>query len=315
MEQIVLYMAPMQGFTEFPLRNAFAAAGVAVDGFVAPFVDAHEFARGKARKLKDLEVVNNSSISLTPQLLGSNPDELVALAGWFHELGYKTISLNLGCPYPMVALKGAGSGLIAHPEIVDLTLSKLFSAFPEISLSVKTRLGYTDPMEMEGLIPVLNKYKLAEVVVHPRIGKQLYKGEVDLDAFAKVAAELNTPICYNGDILTLSDFRQRKQRFPSINRWMIGRGALQNPLLFSEIRSGVEATAEEKLKVIEIIHDELFRHYVSVLSGDSHLLKKIGPFWDYFAAGFPDRRKLLKKVVKATKAEHYRLAAIEFFKA
>lgn len=314
MEHTVLYMAPMQGFTEYPLRNAFTAAGVAVDGFVAPFVDAHEFARGKARKLKDLAADNNSTISLSPQLLGSNPDELVMLAGWFQELGYKSISLNMGCPYPMVAQKGAGSGLIAQPDSVDLILSKLHTSFPDLSLSVKTRLGYTDPSELELLIPVLNRYKLAEVVVHPRIGKQLYKGDVDLEAFDKVASLIEAPLCYNGDILLLSDFKQRQQRYPSIHRWMIGRGALQNPLLFAEIRSGVESSDEEKLKVIETIHDELFRHYVGVLSGDSHLLKKIKPFWEYFGAGFPDRRKLLKKINKATKSEHYRLAVIEFFK-
>jgi len=136
----------MQGFTEFPLRNAFVAAGVAADGYVAPFVDAHEFAKGKARKLKDLALENNASVSLVPQLLGSNPDELAALARWFKELGYSNISLNLGCPYPMVAVKGAGSGLIAQPDIVDRILAKLFSSFPDISLSVKTRLGYSNSL-------------------------------------------------------------------------------------------------------------------------------------------------------------------------
>jgi tRNA-dihydrouridine synthase len=304
----------MQGFTEFPLRNAFVAAGVAADGYVAPFVDAHEFAKGKARKLKDLALENNASVSLVPQLLGSNPDELAALARWFKELGYSNISLNLGCPYPMVALKGAGSGLIAQPDIVDRILAKLFSSFPDISLSVKTRLGYSNSLELDGLVSVLNSYTLAEVVVHPRIGRQLYKGELDLDTFDKVVAKLNAPVCYSGDILTLADFRQRQQRYPSINRWMIGRGALQNPLIFSEIRTGLEMDDEARLKVIEAIHNELFQYYVGALSGDSHLLKKIGPFWDYFGAAFPERRKLVKKVKKATKAEHYRLAAIDFFK-
>ncbi|WP_170830189.1 tRNA dihydrouridine synthase [Williamwhitmania taraxaci] len=309
----IFYLAPLQGFTEYPFRKAMLAAGTIPSFFVAPFVDAHEYARGKARRLKDILPENNEGISLIPQLLGSNPDELAVLMAWYRELGYSNVSFNLGCPYPMVALKGSGSGLIGKPEVVRAILDKLFTTFPDIQLSVKTRLGYLDSSEIETLIPVLNQFPLAEVVVHPRIGKQLYKGDADLDAFAKVLPTIKAPVCYNGDILSVTDYQERSKRFPTVTRWMIGRAALQNPLIFNDIAGGIESDLDEKLSAMHKLHDALFQHYVASLSGNSHLIKKMAPFWEYFSLPFPERRKAYKKVVKATTADHYRNATNEFF--
>jgi len=309
----IFYLAPLQGFTEYPFRKAMLAAGTTPSVFVAPFVDAHEYARGKARRLKDILPENNEGITLIPQLLGSNPDELVVLMAWYRELGYSNVSLNLGCPYPMVALKGSGSGLISKPEVVRSILAKLFATYPDIQLSVKTRLGYLDSREIESLIPVLNEFPLAEVVVHPRIGKQLYKGDADVDAFEKVLPTIKAPVCFNGDILSVTDYLERSKRFPTVSRWMIGRGALQNPLIFNDIKEGKESSPDEILSAMHKLHDALFQHYVSALSGNSHLVKKMGPFWEYFSLPFPDRRKAFKKAVKATTADQYRIAANEFF--
>lgn len=309
----IFYLAPLQGFTEFPFRKAMLAAGAMPTVFVAPFVDAHEYAKGKARRLKDILPENNSGITLMPQLLGSNPEALITLMAWYNELGYSSVSFNLGCPYPMVALKGSGSGLIAKPEIVKSILDKLFTTYPDLKLSVKTRLGYLDSSEIDGLIPVLNQFPLAEVVLHPRIGKQLYKGDADLNAFEKVLPLIKAPVCYNGDILTYADYKERSDRFPTVSRWMIGRGVLQNPLIFNDIAEEKESSLEDKLAALHKLHDALFNHYVAALSGNSHLIKKMSPFWEYFSLPFPDRRKQYKKVIKATTADHYRTAANEFF--
>ncbi len=309
----IFYLAPLQGFTEFPFRKAMLAAGATPSVFVAPFVDAHEYAKGKARRLKDILPENNIGVTLMPQLLGSNPDEIKALMAWYSELGYSSVSLNLGCPYPMVALKGSGSGLIAKPEVVKSILDKLFTVYPDLNLSVKTRLGYLNNAEIDALIPVLNEFPLAEVVVHPRIGKQLYKGDADLGAFEKVLPLIKAPVCYNGDILSYADFMERSNRFPTVSRWMIGRGVLQNPLIFNDIIEKKESSLETKLAALHKLHNALFEHYEAALSGNSHLIKKMSPFWEYFSLPFPERRKQYKKVMKATTADHYRTAANEFF--
>ena len=309
----IFYLAPLQGFTEYPLRKAMLAAGIMPTTFVAPFIDAHEYAKGKARKLKDVLPENNVGINLIPQLLGSNPDELATLLAWYCELGYTNVSLNLGCPSPMVAQRGSGSGLIAKPELVRSILDKLFSTNPDIQLSVKTRLGYLDSCEIDGLIPVLNEFSLAEVVIHPRIGKQLYKGNVDLDAFERILPLIKAPVCYNGDILSVSDYQERSKRFPSVSRWVIGRGALENPLIFKEIENGVEFSQPERLAAMHKLHEALFTHYAASLSGNSHFINKMSPFWEYFYLAFPERRKLYKKVVKAATVDNYKIAANDFF--
>ncbi|MDA3906696.1 MAG: hypothetical protein PF484_11530 [Bacteroidales bacterium] len=38
--------------------------------------------------------------------------------------------------------------------------------------------------------------------------------------------KLNASVVYNGDIFTLEDYMQFTERFPNVNRVMIGRGIL-----------------------------------------------------------------------------------------
>jgi len=86
------------------------------------------------------------------------------------------------------------------------------------------------------LIPVLNKYPLSEVIIHPRTAEQMYGGAVDLGAFEVAYNELKLPVCYNGDINDLAFFQTVQNHFPEIERYMLGRGLLAIPFLCEEIK-------------------------------------------------------------------------------
>ena len=104
-----------------------------------------------------------------------------------------------------------------------------------IRLSVKLRLGRIDPDEIFANLPVLNRYPLAEVIVHPRTAGQMYGGRPDDLRFAAVLAESKHPVVYNGDINTLGDFFRREEQFANIAAWMSGRGILVEPHLAAAI--------------------------------------------------------------------------------
>ena len=106
--------------------------------------------------------------------------DFINLAVRLFDLGYMSVNWNLGCPFPMVAKKKRGSGLLPYPENIDAFLEKTVSSIPN-RLSIKTRLGRRHINEIFKLMPIFNQYPLEEIIIHPRTGKQMYDGKTDLD--------------------------------------------------------------------------------------------------------------------------------------
>ena len=147
-------------------------------------------------------------------------------------MGFKEINWNLGCPFKRVAAKKRGSGLLPHPELVKQILEIAMAEIP-IKLSVKCRLGYDSPTEIFDLLPIFQNYGISELIIHARLGKQIYKGEVDIQTFDQVCEMSHLHIVYNGDIFSQDDFQKYNSQFENIENWMIGRGLLVDPFLSS----------------------------------------------------------------------------------
>lgn len=306
-----LYLAPIQGFTNSTFRSYIVQANGNVTKVFSPFVDAKRYRKEGEKVLKDIVKSIDGNQPLVPQVLGSNSEEICSVLNRFKELGFEEANINMGCPFPPVATKQMGSGLIPFPEKIDEILAAAFQV--GIRISVKIRLGWTSSDELEGVIPILNKYDLTEVIIHPRYGKQQYKGEVYLDAFERYAKMLKAPVGYSGDICTVAQLEGLKKRFPFIDSWMIGRGAIANPLIF-KAAEGVAPSRKEVALAVKQLHNLLFDEFSASLSGPSHLLHKIKPYWDYFEVVFqPDLRQLVKKTVKAGTVANYQAAANDLF--
>ncbi len=306
-----LTLAPIKGFTEAPYRNTAAAFFEGFDAAMAPFVVTIQGRKYPLSHLKDLLPENNHSWPVVPQILSNHPEGFIKLAGRLHDLGYDTVNWNLGCPFPRVAKKNRGSGLLPAPERIDRFLEEVLDAIPN-RLSIKTRIGRFDAEEMERLMPVFNRYPLAELIIHPRTGVQMYAGEPDLAVFAVCLELSKNPVVYNGDIYTVSNFTALAERFESVSRWMLGRGALADPFLPGAIKGFVSADTE-KIEIIRQFHDRLFEAYKQVLSGPSHLGDKMKGFWLYLSRSFKDGHKILKKIQKTRKTAHYSGVVNRFF--
>jgi len=168
-----------------------------------------------------------------------------------------------------------------------------------IRVSIKTRLGERDPAEIDRLIPVFNRYPLCEVIVHPRIATGQYEGTVDLEAFERVARLIVHPVVYNGDIFSAAQFAQMRLRFPMIRRWMIGRGALFNPYLPSEIRGVPRVDAVERRKALGAFHDQLYAAASAERSGFSHVHARMVQIWEYLSVAMGADGHFEKKLRKA----------------
>ncbi len=259
----------------------------------------------------DILPQNNREIPVIPQLLYNNPEDFLHVAHKLEELGYTHINWNLGCPAPMVANKKRGSGFLPYPEeIIDMLEIILPQLQAEISL--KVRLGFHSSAELSALLPRLNNLPLKEIIIHPRIGKQLYKGSVDLDSFAVCTTVSSHVLVYNGDITTSDDFSEKQQRFKSISRWMIGRGALANPFLVAEIQGNI-FLPEQKREKLKAFHNDLFQDLRNRLSGPGHILGRMKQVWQYLASSFPENNRLRKQIHKTCSIQKYLAIIDELF--
>ena len=306
-----LWLAPLRGLTDAVYRTALAQHFPGVDLAIAPFLTTHSGRRIKTAHVRDLLPANNRGLPVIPQILSKHPDDFVHLANHLFELGYAGVNLNLGCPFPQVANKGRGSGMLPFPERIEYFLE---ATIPRLTgrLSIKTRLGRRHRDEIQSLIPIFNRYPLQEVIIHPRTGVQMYTGHPDLEAFETCIHQLAHPVVYNGDIRHLDDFHRLAQRFPSAAGWMIGRGVIANPFLPGNIKSGADAW-DNKVERFRRFHDDLFERYRLRLNGPGHLLNRMKGFWTYFPQCFRDSHKGCKRILKARSLAQYGDAVRLFF--
>lgn len=298
---IKLYASPLQGFTEASWRNIHHTIFGGIDAYYTPFVRV-EKGEFRNKDISDIEKDHNKVSHLVPQLIASTPQELGRLAGLFMEKGYREADLNMGCPFPLLTGRHKGSGILPYPSEVKALLEEM-AHYPEISFSVKMRLGWEYFDEWKPVLAMLNKVPLSRITLHPRIGRQQYKGTVNKKEFAHFYEACAHPLVYNGDLCTVEDIRHMEEEFPQLEGVMLGRGLLGNPALASEYKTGQVVPREELYAKVSDLHERLFRDYESRLQGESQLLGKIKPYWEYL---LPDMdKKHRKAILKATRVEKY----------
>ncbi len=305
-----LILAPMRGITTMHYRQAYVRHFGGLDVEMAPFISTVDAERINPKLLKDVLPENNSGLPLIPQVIGNKADDFVQMNIALHDLGYNEVNWNLGCPHKPIRKKRRGSGLLPYPDTVAAILDQVCERSP-VKISVKVRLGVSDKSELMRLIPVLNTYPLSEVIVHPRTAEQMYDGVVDLDAFAEALQLLEHPVCYNGDINTLAFFNTVHERFPTLSRFMLGRGLLANPFLCEEIKGGPmgERTPVERLREF---HDDLVSRYEAILDGDHPVLGKMKEFWSYQSLPLSNGRAMFKKLKKTQRLRTYKDIVSEY---
>lgn len=311
MKQPFLYLAPIRGVTDASFRRIFHRHFPWSDAAIAPFINPQGYTNIKEKHLADLLPRVTEGLSVIPQVINNNADDFLHLAKRLEDEGYDHINWNLGCPAPTIALKKRGSGLLPYREIILRILDEVIPAL-NARVSIKTRLGYQKTDELATLLPELERYPLAEIIIHPRTGRQMYTGSVHLDSFATCLPLTGHTVVYNGDICSADDVAFIAGKFPAIKRWMLGRGALAFPYLPGEIK-GLHFTREEKLAGIRAFHDELYEDLSQRLSGQSHLLSKLKQLWGYLIESFAGHDKARKKILKASSLSAYNRITEELF--
>lgn len=198
---------------------------------------------------------------------------------------------------------------MAYPDRLERFLDEVFSKWDGL-ISIKTRLGMRDPDEWERLIRIYNRFPLTELIVHPRLQTDYYKGIPDRTAFGEALAECRHPLCYNGDVFTAADYRRLQEAFPQVERVMLGRGILANPGLLRSFETGELPDKAVLREFVERIRGD----YTALFSGEKNILFKMKELWCYLDRLFPDGGKLVKRIKKAERIAEYEAALEDLFR-
>lgn len=304
-----IYFAPLEGITGYVFRSVYEECFGGVDAYFSPFISTTQKRRMRNKELRDILPGNNEGIRLIPQILGNNAEDFLHTAESIGELGYDTVNFNLGCPSRTVVSKGKGSGFLAKPIALNRFLEEIYSKSP-LKISIKTRLGKDDPEEFFELMNIFNQYPVQELIIHPRIQTDFYKNTPNWEMFREAVSKCRAPLCYNGDIFSVEDFRRFREQFPQVDRVMLGRGLLAHPELAGLLRDEDTAVTKESLHRYILLLQE---RYSEVLSGEIPVLFKMKEIWGFLIDSFQDGEEFRKKIHKCQRLSDYQRIREELF--
>lgn len=290
-----LYFAPMEGITAYTFRNTHAQIFGGCDEYFAPFIVPSENERISRKTLRDI-IKDNNTVNLRAQVLCSSGKAFVQFAERVKYAGFDEVNLNLGCPSGTVVKKGRGAGALKDLDALDRTLDYIFSN-TTTKVSVKTRTGFYSHEEFDEIMKVFNRYPIYELIIHPRVREEYYKGVPNMQTFDRAYHGSPLDICYNGNIFSVEDYKKIAEKYPKLSGVMIGRGAIANPAIFREIRGGKSLTTGELVAFSELLE----KRYMEVLKSEVYTIHRLKEIWIFIMQNFPEEKKILKAIKKSNK--------------
>ena len=297
------YFAPMEGLTDSIYRRTHHKYFPGVDAYYMPFLSPTIHRSLTHKEDRELPLADTMPFRAVPQILTKVPEDFLWAAQVCADRGYDEVNLNIGCPSGTVVSKGKGSGMLRDVAALDAFLETIFAG-TSLPVSVKTRLGLEKPEEFPALLEVFNRYPIRELTIHPRVRKQFYDGSVHMEQFRYAAANSRNPLCYNGDILTLSQAEALAAEFPQIQSIMIGRGLIADPGMLS---GGTD------VKALESFMNELMDIYTVEFGGARNAIFRLKENWGFLHSRFEGSEKLWKELRKCTDAAQFRTITNQIF--
>lgn len=294
---MVCYMAPLEGITDSIYRSLHQKYFPGIDRYYTPFFSPTVHRSLTPRERRELPPADTWAVDTVVQVLTKVPEDFLWFAEVCHDLGYRQINLNLGCPSGTVTAKGKGAGMLRNPEGLDRFLSEIYGK-SSLPVSIKTRLGFSEPEEFTRLLDIFNQYPVAELTIHPRVRQAFYNGDADMQMFRYAAQNTPIPLCCNGNFCSREQINEFAADFPNVSAVMVGRGLIGDPGMLTP-----GGTTPEKL---EAFLEELLAEYTRAFGGSRNAMFRLKENWRYLFCLFQMDEKVQKQLRKTTDVEQYR---------
>ena len=240
-----LILAPMAGVTDVAFRSICIDFGA--DAGVTEMVSAKALSYNNDKTADLLMTADNEKIKIV-QIFGHEPEVMASICASKYLDKFDIIDINMGCPAPKIVGNGDGSALMKDIELARQIVSACVGATNK-PITVKFRSGWD-----EDSINAIEFAKMCEdagasaITIHARTRTQMYGGKADLDIAKSVKNAVNIPVILSGDIVDKKSYEYIKD-YTGCDGYMIGRGALGSPEIFSEVLGlEVKETRFETLK-------------------------------------------------------------------
>ena len=295
------YFAPMEGLTDSIYRLQHHRFFSGVDRYYMPFFSPTIHRTLTSKETRELPRADSVPFTVVPQVMTKCAEDFLWAAEVVRDLGYNEINLNIGCPSGTVVAKGKGSGMLRDLEELTKFFDSIF-AVSSLPVTVKTRIGLESPEEFPAVLELYNRYPIKELTIHPRVRKQFYEGQVHREWFTYAMQHSAIPLCFNGDIRTLSDVSVLQEEYPGLNAVMIGRGLIADPGM---LVGGTD------IGTLESFLNALMDDYAVEFASCRNALFRMKENWAYLHDRFTGSDKLWKKMRKTTDAAEFRRLSAE----
>ena len=248
-----LCLAPMAGYTDRGMRLVCRKYGVEhsvtemVSAKAVVYDDKKTFALAKI-------LADEGPVSI--QIFGSEPEIMAEAAAVLSKSteGVRpvAIDINMGCPVNKIFGNGEGSALMKNPDLI-FKITKAVSGAIDIPTTVKIRAGINkNSINAVECALAAEEGGASLLCIHGRTREQMYGGLADREIIKAVKDSLHIPLIANGDIVDATSALSML-RDTGADGIAVGRGAVGNPFIFSEIISALEGkgftepTTEERV--------------------------------------------------------------------
>ncbi|MFA5865550.1 MAG: tRNA-dihydrouridine synthase [Phycisphaerae bacterium] len=297
---VPFFQASLSGYSDRPMRVLAKEHGAPLTfaGVMLSTIIRHP------RVLKHPNfAVKDDEHPIGAQILGNDPETMVAAAKGLVGIGYDLIDLNFACPAPKVLRRQRGGFMLNNPDLV-LEIYQLVREAVQCPVLMKLRIGYDDSKEsLENFWEITERAAgegIDALIIHGRVVKQKYRGKADWEILTEVKRRFpNTTIIGSGDIFTAESV-VRRLAGSGIDAVTIARGAVGNPWIFTETKALLEGRPKPPPPSLREQGETVLRHFLMVL--DQYKRRKGIAYFRKFSVGYCKRHPLRRKAQMALMA-------------
>ena len=255
--QVVL--APMAGICNSAYRRICKEMGC---GLIYAEMVSDKAITFSNQKTLDMLYMCDEERPIVQQIFGSDKESFVLAAKYIVKtMNPDIIDINMGCPVPNVIKSGEGCALMGDLH----RASKIIKACAggKRPVTVKFRTGLTESnMITAEFAKMCEDSGAAMITIHGRSRNMMYQGEPYYEQIQQAKAVVQIPVIANGGIYSVED-AEKMMKETGADGIMIGRYALENPYIFSEltntpIKKSRLTLLQEQLALCNCYYDESF---------------------------------------------------------
>ena len=229
-------LSPMADMTDSAFCQIVRKIGGA-DIVFREMVSAEALVRDNAKTLGMTDFVP-AERPIVQQIFGADPMTMARAAAIVMEhAAPEGIDINMGCPVYKITSNFNGCALMKEPDRAADIIRQMRQAIGDhVPISVKIRLGWSDPDDFKKFIPVIEDAGASLITIHGRTKAQGYSGVSDWKRIAEAKKIARVPLLANGDIHEPGQVAEALA-ITGADGVLIARGALGNPWFFKQFIS------------------------------------------------------------------------------